>query len=129
MAGVEALVLIIEDDPLVARLLGRAFALDGYQTIFAGSAAEARRALALHCPALITLDLYLPDAQGLALLAQLLDEGLGDTPVVVITTDAAVARARPASVAAVLVKPFSIGELLDIAAQLTGSGRTRALGE
>lgn len=129
MAGANQLVLIIEDDPLVADLLGRAFALDGYATVCADSGAAARRALEQHRPALITLDLYLPDAYGLDLLAQLRAAGLVAAPVVVITTDTTAVRCAAGLAAAVLLKPFSIGELLDTAAALCACARARALGE
>jgi DNA-binding response OmpR family regulator len=129
MTAVEPLVLIIEDDPMVAHLLGRAFALGGYQTVRAPSGAAARRALKQHRPTLITLDLYLPDCYGLDLLAQLRAEALiHDAPVVVITTDTTALRSAAPAVAAVLLKPFSIGELLDTAASLIDH-RARALGE
>lgn len=129
MAGANELVLIIEDDPLVAELLGRAFALDGYATICAASGAAAWGALEQHRPALITLDLYLPDAYGLELLARLRAAGLIDAPVVVVTTDTAAIRSAAGLAAAVLLKPFSIGELLDTAAALCAPARARALGE
>ncbi len=64
-------VLIIEDDPLPAKLLGHALAQKGWDVEVAGTAEQAQKVLADHSVSAVVLDLVLPDADGRNLLLRL----------------------------------------------------------
>lgn len=84
-------ILIIEDDAEIAALLQRMLAEAGYQTQIAGNAQQARHILAEDHGQLraITLDLNLPDEDGLNLLKELRQlEHTRDIPVVIVSARA-----------------------------------------
>ena len=64
-------VLVIEDHELNLKLLARLLELEGHAVRAADSLAEAERALAEEEPAMIVLDLNLPDGSGLELTRRL----------------------------------------------------------
>lgn len=106
--------LIVEDDPHVAESLARGLGEAGFHVALANRLAEADRELALGTPALVVLDLNLPDGNGLTWLRRLRQEG-HHMPVVILT-----ARDKlPERVAGLeegaddyLTKPFAFAELL-----------------
>ena len=97
--------LVVEDDFRVADLHATfARQVPGFTVVDpAHTAAEARAAVARHRPDLVLLDVYLPDASGIALLAEL----TVDTIMLSAAADAATVRAAFAAGALnYLVKPF-----------------------
>jgi DNA-binding response OmpR family regulator len=79
-------VLVVEDDKDIAELIGRHLASHGYQVSIAGRAKEALEKARANKPNLITLDIYLPDADGFELLQQLKnDPATNDIPVVIVS--------------------------------------------
>jgi DNA-binding response OmpR family regulator len=106
--------LVVEDEVRIVEVLraalGRAgFAVDAVETV-----AEARAALPLIPYDAVILDLGLPDADGLALLAGLRRDG-SRVPVLVLTArDAVEARVTGLDAGAddYLVKPFATAELI-----------------
>lgn len=85
-------VLVVEDDEGVRRLLSRALEEAGCRVLQAGSAAEARQRLEEETPQAILLDFYLPDALGRALIPEFLEAAPG-AGVIVITGSRDVADA------------------------------------
>ena len=69
--GVPARVLVVDDHALNLKLLQHVLEYDGHEVIAADSVAAAERALAAGKPALIVLDLQLPDGDGLDLARRL----------------------------------------------------------
>ncbi|MEC9482482.1 MAG: response regulator, partial [Halomonas sp.] len=105
--------LIVEDDPLIARSLGKALGPLGNTVETFSRLAEARAALAHSRFDLIVLDLGLPDGNGLALLGELRERG-DATPVLILTArDGVEERVRGLDLGAddYLAKPFSVAEL------------------
>lgn len=83
-------ILVVDDDPLNVKLLRVLLTLDGHRVDTAGSAAEARRAVATEAPDLILMDVSLPDLDGLSLTRELKRvPGLDAVPVVAISAHAA----------------------------------------
>jgi DNA-binding response OmpR family regulator/anti-sigma regulatory factor (Ser/Thr protein kinase) len=79
-------VLVIEDDPDVGHLMQLLMAADGYAADIAVSAAQARQRLRDHIYEAITMDILLPDDDGLSLAAEFrLDKTLADIPVIVVS--------------------------------------------
>ena len=106
-------ILIIEDEPPIRRVLCATLHASGYQVIAATTAEEGCTQAALRHPALILLDLGLPDLDGLEVTRRLRE--WATMPIIVLS-----ARGREADKIAALdagaddyvTKPFEMGELL-----------------
>lgn len=107
-------ILIVEDDPYIARLLIHLFEMSGYDARLARSAEAAARELSVRRPDLIALDLNLPGASGQSFLRLVRRQpDTRDLPVVVITAQVPVERQVTAMAEAVVEKPFELDDLLD----------------
>lgn len=117
-----ATILIVEDDPAVARLLELAFAVEGYHTEVLTSGGEARARLDGPATDLVVLDVMLPDIDGLAVLRALRGHlGWEDSKVVLLTAlgaDDDVWRGWASGTDYYLTKPFELPQLRAIAERL-----------
>ncbi|SHK44741.1 response regulator [Halomonas caseinilytica] len=105
--------LVVEDDPLIARSLDNALAPLGNIVEVFTHCAEASAALCQGGFDLVLLDLGLPDGNGLTLLEALRERG-DMTPVLILTArDGVEDRVRGLDLGAddYLAKPFSLAEL------------------
>lgn len=111
-------VLVVEDDPDMNQMLGAYVTLAGYGYLPALDGQSALATLRSHRPAMVLLDLMLPDLDGLELCKLLrADFSRRDTPVVILTArDEPEARRRAAalSVQEYLTKPFDPDVLLSV---------------
>jgi two-component system KDP operon response regulator KdpE len=113
MTDFHPIVLLIEDEPNIRRFLRAALLASGYQVLEAATAQEGLTQTAIHQPALILLDLGLPDLDGLEVTRQLRE--WATMPIIVLS-----ARGRESDKVAALdagaddylTKPFGMGELL-----------------
>lgn len=106
-------ILIIEDDPSLSRFLSTTLTAQGYAVTTAMRADEALARVALDDPALILLDLGLPDGDGLMLLPEL--KARCDAQVLVVSArvqESDKISALDAGAEDYLTKPFSVAELL-----------------
>jgi DNA-binding response OmpR family regulator len=113
-------ILIVEDEPKVARALAEGLAAEGFEPRVAPTGEEGFFLASSEPFDLLLLDLMLPGRDGLEILAALRARGVA-TPVLVLTArDTVEDRVRGLDVGAddYLVKPFAFPELL---------ARTRAL--
>lgn len=81
------MVLVIEDDPGLARLVAETLADMGLETDIAATGKAALEKLSAHTPALLLLDYSLPDMTGIALIDALGARGQ-PTPPFIVTTGA-----------------------------------------
>ena len=111
------LVLIVDDEPVILRLLEINFRAAGFGVRTAGSGAGALEAAAERAPDVVVLDLGLPDLDGRDVLRRLRGiDGLASIPVVVVSGADADAVGEPgyaADVEAVLTKPVEPTELVE----------------
>ena len=112
-----AKVLVVEDETNVRKLVSVNLSERGHQLLEAQNGAQALAQLHAHLPALMVLDIKLPDFTGWELLDQISKDPSikEDFPVLVITasiTDAYLDRGRYPPVTEILIKPFSTTELL-----------------
>src|SRR5262250_945497 len=113
MTDLRPTILIIEDELSIRRVLCATLQASGYQVITAATAQEGCTQTAMRQPALILLDLGLPDLDGLEVMRQLRE--WATMPIIVLS-----ARGRESDKIAVLdagaddylTKPFGMGELL-----------------
>ena len=113
MTGDAVLILIVEDEPPIRRLLRTTLGAHDYRTLEAESGAEALSALRHYRPDLVLLDLGLPDVDGLALIGQI--RSATKVPIVVLSSrgdEAAKVTALDAGADDYVTKPFGADELL-----------------
>jgi two-component system KDP operon response regulator KdpE len=116
-------VLIVEDDPGLARALAITLRSQGYEVAGAATGAAAIEAAASRHPDLLVLDLGLPDIDGMEVLRAV--RGWSATPVVVLSArhDAAdKVEALDAGADDYVTKPFGMDEFL---ARLRAAARRR----
>jgi two-component system, OmpR family, KDP operon response regulator KdpE len=106
-------VLVVDDDANVRRFLRTTLAAHGHAIVEAGTVAEALAAIARVRPAVVLLDLGLPDGDGLAVLRALPAE---DRPAVIVLSargqEGDKVIALDAGAEDYLTKPFGASELL-----------------
>lgn len=106
-------VLVIEDEPQMRKFIRASLSSHGYRVLEAEHAAAARSLLTSHNPAIVLLDLGLPDADGIELAGQLRE--WTRAPILVLSArgreDDKVA-ALDAGADDYLTKPFGVNELL-----------------
>ena len=105
-------ILVVDDEPQIQRFLRPALEAAGYEIVEALNGADALRIAATAAPALVILDLGLPDMDGKDVIARL--RGWSQVPIIILS-----ARDRETEKIAALdlgaddyvEKPFGIGEL------------------
>jgi len=116
-------VLVVEDDPSVRGLLQTLLSAEGYDVTTASDGlAGLIKAASVH-PALMLLDLMMPDLGGVRVLEEVRqDPELAQTPVIVVTgkVDAVPGMRALLGADRVFVKPFAVAELLTKVAEITG---------
>ena len=109
-------ILVVDDEPDITALVAYHLARSGYRVSTAASGVEALQAARDEQPALVVLDLMLPELSGFEVLERIrADKSLAETPVLMLTAR----RDEPDRVQGLslgaddyLVKPFSPQELV-----------------
>ena len=115
-------ILVIDDDLPLRGMLSAALRQHGFQVLLAGDGAEGQRALNLHKPDIILLDLAMPNVNGWDFLQRLKETGhIGRVPIIVVSAHL---RVEPQAilqmgVAAILPKPFNLEDLLSLIEHLS----------
>jgi DNA-binding response OmpR family regulator len=115
-------VLVIDDDLPLRGMLSAALRQHGFQVLLAGDGEEGHRALKIHHPDVILLDLAMPNVNGWDFLQRLKESGhLGKVPIIVVSAHL---RVEPQAilqmgVSAILPKPFNLPELIDLVEHLS----------
>src|SRR5258708_5997328 len=107
-------ILVLDYDPGTLASLARAFAIEGYQTLTASSAAAALRTLEQESVDAVLSDVVMPDMDGIAFLARL-RETAPDLPVVLMSGHATLDMAVKATKLGALdfvEKPVALDRLL-----------------
>ena len=116
-------VLVVEDDPSVRGLLHTLLSAEGYDVSTASDGLAGLVKAASSQPALILLDLMMPDLGGVRVLEELQDDPeLAGTPVIIVTgkIDAVPGMRDLLGEERVFLKPFAVAELLARVADITG---------
>lgn len=120
-------VLIVDDDPLISRLLEMRLASPDREVETVEGLAAAREAIAADPPQLVVLDLFLPDGDGRTLLGELRStESTARLPVIVISAAAGESAQRECEALGsdgYLAKPFDPDQLAGLVASLLERSR------
>jgi two-component system KDP operon response regulator KdpE len=112
------IVLLVDDEPVLLRMLEVNLKIAGFAVRTATSGAGALASVAEETPDVVVLDLGLPDLDGWEVLARLRAiDALAETPVVVVSgsdRDAAGDPGYAANVHAFLTKPVEPADLVEI---------------
>ncbi len=109
-------VLVVEDNETNMKLFRDVLLATGYRTLEATTGGQAVELAAEHAPALVLMDIRLPDIDGIEALSRLrADERTASIPVLVVTAQAMrgdAQRFRAAGFDGYISKPVNVGELL-----------------
>ncbi len=106
-------ILVVDDEPQIQRFLRAALEASDFEVETADTAALARRMAATRAPALIVLDLGLPDGDGKEVIEAV--RAFSKVPIIVLSArdqEAEKIAALDAGADDYIEKPFGIGELL-----------------
>ena len=123
-------VLIVEDNELNMKLFHDLLVAHGYATIQTRNGLEALALARRHRPALILMDIQLPEISGLEVTKWIKeDDELRDIPVVAVTAFAMKGdeeRIRSGGCEAYISKPISVGAFLETVHHFIGDPRASA---
>ncbi len=115
-------VLVIDDDLPLRGMLAAALRQHGFQVLLAGDGAEGQRALTIHNPDVVLLDLAMPDVNGWDFLQRLQETGhIGKVPIIVVSAHLRIdpQAVLQMGVSAILPKPFNLQELIELIEHLS----------
>jgi two-component system KDP operon response regulator KdpE len=104
--------LVIDDEPAILRVVGAGLRARGYRVVTAGTGEEGITQVALASPAVIVLDLGLPDIDGVEVCRRI--RQWTDTPILVLSahgTDIRKVAALDEGADDFITKPFGMAEL------------------
>lgn len=105
-------ILVVDDEPQIQRFLRPALEAAGYDVVEAMTGSEALKAAVTAAPALVILDLGLPDMDGKEVISRL--RGWSQVPIIILSArDQETEKIAALDLGAddYVEKPFSIGEL------------------
>ena len=108
--------LLVDDDPLIRRVVTNSLSAIGYQVFSVGSATEALASARTHQPDLILLDVIMPEMSGYEVCQQLREDPQTATlPIIMLTAmdePEAVVKGLKIGADDYITKPFNIEELI-----------------
>lgn len=118
-------VLLVDDESAIVRVLTTTLRAHGFDVRTAASASDGLLAIAEEIPAVLLLDINLPDLTGWELLRRLSPVDRERIPVIVFSASPlAPSRVREFRPAGVLTKPFPIDALIRLLHEVT-EGRSQ----
>jgi DNA-binding response OmpR family regulator len=121
-----ATVLVVDDDPVIQKLLKVNFEMEGYRVLSAADGAEGLEAARAEDPDIIILDIMMPRMNGLeALVALKGDATTQGIPVILLSAKAQAGDVQAGldrGADAYVTKPFDPLELLDRVGELVRAG-------
>jgi CheY-like chemotaxis protein len=115
-------ILVVDDDPVIQKLLSVNFEMEGYRVVTASDGEEALDRVLSEAPAVVVLDVMMPKVDGIEVLRRIrANPGMGSTPVLLLSAKAQakdIEDGMAAGADAYLTKPFEPLDLLDRVALL-----------
>jgi two-component system KDP operon response regulator KdpE len=113
MKAAEPIVVVIEDEEPIRRFLRASLTVEGFHVVEATTGEEGVRAVTQQPPALVLLDLGLPDRDGIDVVREIRE--WSSLPIVILSArgeEESKVAALDAGADDYLTKPFGVGELL-----------------
>jgi DNA-binding response OmpR family regulator len=115
-------ILVVDDDPVIQKLLEVNFQMEGYDVATAGDGVEALASVAAERPDAVVLDVMMPKIDGIEVLRRLkADPATSTLPVLLLSARAQasdIADGLDAGADAYMTKPFDPVDLLERVASL-----------
>jgi two-component system KDP operon response regulator KdpE len=108
-----ALVVVIDDEEPIRRFLRASLSVEGFRVLEAATAKDGLLLITQHVPAVVLLDLGLPDMEGVEIIREVRE--WSSMPIVVLSArgeEESKVAALDAGADDYLTKPFGVGELL-----------------
>ena len=109
-------ILVVDDDPVIQKLLSVNFEMEGYRVVTASDGEEALDRVLSEAPAVVVLDVMMPKVDGIEVLRRIrANPGTGSTPVLLLSAKAQaqdIEDGMAAGADAYLTKPFEPLDLL-----------------
>ena len=121
-----ATVLVVDDDPVIVKLLQVNFEMDGYDVLTAGDGAEGLARAQNDHPDIIVCDVMMPKMNGLEVAAALKgDQDTKDIPIILLSAKAQTSDIQAGKDVAdeYITKPFDPLELLERVSTLIAESR------
>jgi two-component system response regulator AtoC len=111
-------ILVVDDEANIVNLVVDLLQDEGYKVRSALNGEAALDAIAQQMPAMILMDMYMPQMTGVMLLEHLQQRGIFDIPVVLMTASPRAAEQFAGAYAVdYLAKPFDIDQILECVAR------------
>jgi len=110
----QKLIMVVDDEIEIRNIINDILVEEGYKSIVASSANEARQLLIKHTPDLVFLDIWMPEEDGITLLKEWAKDQSKQFPVIMISGHATIETAIKATklgAADFIEKPISIENL------------------
>ncbi|OEC36478.1 Response regulator receiver domain-containing protein [Pseudomonas cuatrocienegasensis] len=122
-------ILVVDDEYLIADILGYALEDEGYMVVKAGNGRKGLEVLDRERPELVITDFMMPLMDGLEFAQAIRSRQSPQALPIILMSGAqgSVGRASPELFAAVFDKPFDINEIIDKVRELIGPGHKGAL--
>ena len=115
-------ILVVDDDPVIQKLLEVNFEMEGYHVATANDGAEALATVAARPPDMVVLDVMMPKLDGIEVVRRMkADAATAAVPVLLLSARAQakdITEGLQAGADAYMTKPFDPVELLDRVASL-----------
>ena len=119
MSALRRTALVVDDEEMIRRLVRTVLEADDFEVVEAGGGQEALHLAVSEHPAVVVLDVMMPDMDGVE-VCQKLDHDIVKVVMLTARDDPEIEkRCRAAGAVAFLTKPFSSIELLDLIEELT----------
>ena len=117
-------ILVVDDDPVIQKLLTVNFEMEGYRVVCASDGVEGLAQVSAHHPALVLLDVMMPHMDGIEVVQRLkADPTTANIPVILLSAKAQatdISGGLDAGADDYITKPFDPLDLLDKVAALIG---------